>query len=399
MKIVSSILSKTSTTLLQFMCWGGLITCPIAQAEDVKAGMDNLLIPFKAVQPYIADQGRFVSPDAHEEVLSLINGLRRNFHRLESIPSKYKALPGFDENLSSVADLLDDTSRRFSEGKASYAWWRIRKLPSDCFACHATYKVSSHYSNPSVVDESLDPLNKGRFLLATRQFSEARQQFLKALALPENRLYFDEVLRSLLLISTRIDPTPSEGINTLRQALAITHLADEDQREVNRWIEELSTSAKMRNSKATPTLAFAEQLITGGSVSSPTRPQNDVALLQGTAIVHQLLEQGSLKKEVRPQALYLLGFAYSKLPLFFSESWAEMYLERCINEYPGSGNARRAFALYRDQIIDDYTGTAGTEIPAEVKLHLEELRRKAFGETDFKGVVRGPDPSLSGQAA
>lgn len=365
-----------------------------ALAQDVKAEMDSLLKPFRAIQPYIASQERFSDAGNREQISSLLYELRKNFHRLESVPSNYHSLPGFDENLRAVADLLDDSSRRFTEGKTSYSWWRLRKLPSDCFTCHATYKVAHHYSNAQVVDQALDPLNQGRFMLATRQFPEARTQFLKALENPENRFYFGEVLRSLLLISTRIDQDPSQGIATLRQALTTPNLPGEDAREVRQWIDQLSSWSTEKSTdsrrRTSLTVAFAEQLITGGAVSTPQRAQNDVALLRGTAILHQLLEQGAVKKEVRPQALYLLGFAYTKLPLFFSESWAEMYLERCIHEYPNSGTARRAFVTYRDQIVDDYTGTAGTEMPAEVKLHLEQLRRKAFGEADFKEVVALP---------
>jgi hypothetical protein len=375
-----------------------ITTSNAAYGEEVQAGMNTLIAPFRQIQPYIAAQDKFLAPEAANKVADLINELRKNFHRLESVPTSYHALPGFDENLLAVADLLDDSSRRFSEGKKSYAWWRLRKLPSDCFTCHATYKVSSRYSNPGVVDDSLDPLNRGRFLLATRQFSEAQGEFLKALQDPANTMYYNEALRSLLLIATRIDQKPSEGAATLQRVLEKSKLPEEDAREANQWIKELTLWASEKTSPSRITVAFAEQLITGGAASTSTHRQNDVSLLRGTAILHQLLEQGSLKKELRPQALYLLGFAYTKLPLFFSESWAEMYLERCIKEFPGSANAKRAFAAYRDQTIDDYTGTGGTNIPDEIKLHLEELRKKAYGEADFKGIVRVPVSATMKQA-
>jgi hypothetical protein len=365
-----------------------LATCiKVASAEDVRAGMNNLLIPFKAIQPYIASQSKFTDPKNEREVYSVIQELRKNFHRLESVPSSYHALPGFDENLTAVAELLDDSSRRFSEGKTSYAWWRLRKLPTDCFTCHATYKVQSQYSNTGVIDESLDPLNKGRFLLATRQFKQAQDEFLKVLKNPDDTLYYNEALRSLLLITTRINRKPAEGADLLKQIVDTSKLPEEDEREVRQWIKELLAWAQETPPKQRNSVAFAEQLISTGVTSSITQPQNDVAILRGTAILHEQLEQGALHKDVRPQVLYLLGFAYTKLPLFFSESWAEMYLERCIKEFPGTLNAKRAFTVYRDQIIDDYTGTGGTDIPDEVKLHLEELRKKAFGEKEFRGAV------------
>jgi hypothetical protein len=113
-----------------------------------------------------------------------------------------------------------------------------------------------------------------------------------------------------------------------------------------------------------------------------------VALLRGTAILHEQLEAGTLKAAERPRALYLLGFAYLQVPLFFAEDWAEIYLERCINEFPGSEDAKRSYRVYRDHVLDDYTGTGGTSLPDDIKLHLEGLRAKAYGEPSFGGMVK-----------
>lgn len=349
--------------------------------------MNALLVPFRAIQPYIASEERFVDPEQRDKIAEIIQDLRLNFHKLERIPSKYHTLPGFDENVKSVADLLDDSSRRFNEGKTSYAWWRLRKLPSDCFTCHATYKVENRYSNAGVIDQSLDPLNRARFLLATRQFNEAQDAFVSVLKNSDYRLNFNEALRSLVLITTRINRNPKEGAEQLREIVRTTTLPDEDKREALQWADELHAWSKERSQPNLSAVLRAEQLIERGSKVSPDARQNDVALLRGTAILHQQLEEGKIPRELRPRALYLLGFAYTKLPLFFSESWAEMYLERCITEFPGSAVAKKAYTAYREQIFDEYTGTAGTDIPAEMKLHLEELHDKAYGVGKFSPVV------------
>lgn len=358
-----------------------------ATAQEVKAGMNSLLTPFREIQPYIASQEKFLDPTQNKKLSRIILDLRTNFHQLENIPSQYHSLPGFKENVRSVAEMLDDSYRRFTENKALYAWWRIRKLPSDCFTCHATYKVESRYSNMSVVDQSLDTLNQARFMLATRQFSAAQEAFISVLKDPDYRLYFNEALRSILLITTRINRDPKNGATLLRELSRNPALPTEDAREAEGWANQLEAWAKEKPQKNANSMKRAEQLIERGSYTSPDNISNDVSLLRGTAILHQLLEDEKITPALRPRALYLLGFAYTKLPLFFSESWAEMYLERCISEYPGTATAQKAYRTYRELIIDDYTGTAGTEIPAEIKLHLEELRRKAYGASGFSPVV------------
>jgi hypothetical protein len=381
-------MKKNSSYKLLLVACSVFLASTSVNAQEVRSGMDLLLKPFKAIQPYIASEDKFLSPGNTDEVAKVIQDLRANFHKLEDLSSKYHALPGFDENLKAVAELLDDSSRRFNEGKRSYAWWRLRKLPSDCFTCHATYKVESNYSNAGVIDQSLDPLNRARFLLATRQFKEAQQAFLSVLENHEYRINFNEALRSLILITTRINRTPSEGAEQLKSIARNTDLPEEDAREALQWANELEAWAKEKPATSSNPIQRAERLIKLGSKSSPDSPQNDVALLRGTAILHQQLEQEKLTSALRPRALYLLGFAYTKLPLFFSESWAEMYLERCINEFPGTVMAQKAYLVYREQIIDDYTGTAGTDIPAEIKLHLDELHHKAFGTDGFSPLVK-----------
>jgi len=381
-----SMRKNTFYALFLIACSATVSSRPLS-AQEVKSEMNALLGPFRAIQPFIASQERFVDPKQRERVTEIIQDLRMNFHKLESLPSKYHALPGFDENVKAVADLLDDSSRRFNEGKTSYAWWRLRKLPSDCFTCHATYKVESRYSNAAVIDQSLDPLNRARFLLATRQFNEAQEAFLSVVKNSDYRINFNEALRSLVLITTRINRNPKEGAEQLREIARTTSLPDEDKRQALLWADELQAWSKESPKPALSAIRRAEQLIERGLKISPDAPTNDVALLRGTAILHQQLEEGTISRELRPRALYLLGFAYAKLPLFFSQSWAEMYLERCITEFPDSAVAKKAYAVYREQIIDDYTGTAGTDIPAEIKLHLEELHDKAYGLGKFSPIV------------
>jgi hypothetical protein len=379
---------KTIRYPLIILVTATIFSSGVALASDsIKGGMLSLLSAFRGIQPYLVDQDRFSDPDNRDDVSELIQELRKNFHKLEDIPSQYRNFPGFSENVRLVGDLLDDSSRRFSEGKVAYAWWRLRKLPTDCFSCHTTYKVSARYSNKDVVDQSLDALNRGRFLLATRQFSDAQATFLEALKDPEFRFNYDEILRSLLLITTRINKNPRDGITMFREILATSKLPEEDAREVQSWIGELSKWSDEKTPAARDQLAFGEKLITRGVALSPDTTPNDVALLRGTAILHEQLESSTLKPTQRSRALYLLGYAYLQLPMFFAEDWAEMYLERCINDFPATKDAQLAYRAYRDHLLDDYTGSAGTNMPAEIRLQLEDLRRKAYGEPTVGDMV------------
>lgn len=363
-----------------------LYAISVGQAEDLQNGMNALLGPLRNIERFIVDEEAFSDPANAREIAVDLQQLRSHFHTIETIPSRFHKLDGFVLALQQVSDILDDSTRRFNEGKVPYAWWRLRTLPSSCFACHATYKVSSTISASDAVDPSLDPMQQARFFLATRQFAAAKEKLSTVLQNPEFRFFFDEALRSLLLIETRIEKDPAGAISLFQGILTTSKLPEEDVHEVRMWLESLK---KWKSSPAVSknVLAEGEKLILAGSIKGIDLIRDDVSLLRGTALLHSALESGTLKPAERSKTLYLLGFAYEQLPLFFAESWTEMYLEQCIQEFPGSNDAKNAFRVYRQHIIADFTGSGGTDIPDEVSLHIDELRKKAYGEPAFDGKV------------
>ena len=357
-----------------------------AFAQEVKHEMHSLYEPFKELQPYIADSELFSATDNDKKIKELLSDLRSRFHSIESMPSRFRSQPGFDSNVQLVADLLDDASRRFTEGKKSYAWWRLRTLTGNCFGCHATYQVQATFEDSSSTDDHLDELKRARFLLATRQFKEAQESLIKVLGNPLFRLYHTEALRSLLIIFTRIDQSPKNAAATFEEILKTESLPAEDQAEVKRWLISLKAWAAEKK-PLQPTILNAEYLVNGAlkqKIAAESRV-DAVSLLRGTALLHSMLERGGIKPEDRRAALYLLGASYSRLPMFFTTGWAEMYLEQCIDEFPGTDEAKKSYVMYQEITSQGFTGSAGTSIPADVQLHLDELKAKAFKQAGFEG--------------
>jgi hypothetical protein len=355
----------------------------IPSAEEVQSSMQKLLTPLRTLQPFLADEDKFTDSDNSDEIHKQLVELRRDFHSLERIPTTYRSQPGFEESVKNVAELLDDASRRFDEGKKEYAWWRLQRLPTDCFSCHATYKVTSQYSNTAMVEESLNPLERARFLLATRQFAEAKKTLTMALEDPTYRLYDDQILRSLLLIETRVSRDPKESLTMFKGILKSGDLPLDDAHTVERWLKGLENWSKAPAVSGANKLATGEKLVRAGATRGIDYAQDDVALLRGTALIHESLEAGNLSEPQRRKAIYLLGYAYNQIPQFFTEGWDELYLEKCIEEFPKSQEAKWAYNIYSDRVMNDFTGSGGSNIPAEVKLHLEDLRKKAYGEAEF----------------
>jgi hypothetical protein len=102
------------------------------------------------------------------------------------------------------------------------------------------------------------------------------------------------------------------------------------------------------------------------------------------SVIHAVLDRAETTLEERKRSLLLLGSAYSRLDLFFAGGWAEMYLEECIHEFPGSKEAKEAFAVYKSFVTAGFTGIKGDDVPPEIELKFNELGRKAAGHPVFE---------------
>lgn len=345
----------------------------------VQFEMKSLYAPLKTLVPFLADQGKFLDKANRSAIASSLEELRTKFHTVEVIPSRYKRMPGFSFAVTQVRDILDDATSRFNEQKAGYAWWRARVLPSACFGCHATYNVKSVFHPDEIIDAQLPLMERARFFLATRQYPEAEKALLEVLKDPLQRINYGEAIRSLLTIEVRAYDNTAQAITKLREALRTTTLAEEDTAEVNKWIGTLS---ELTNKPRTPQelIIDGEKMISAGLPHKVGASYDTVLLLLGSELLQKGLASPEVDVHHRRLGLYLLGSAYSHLPLYFAESWSYLYLEQCIREFPASKEAKQAFAVYKDSLTEEFSGSSGTNFPEEVSLKLEELRKLAFGE-------------------
>jgi hypothetical protein len=359
----------------------------LAQPELVKSEMQSLYTPLKELLPFLADQSRFTESGNKPVIAKNLDALRNGFHTVEAIPSRYQKMPGFSFAVVQLREILDDATSRFSEGKSDYAWWRSRVVPGACFACHATYNVKSVYSSHDIIDPALPLMEQARFNLATRRFAEAEQVLLKVLATPEQRINYGEALKSLLTVELRVYDDPTHTVQTLKQVQTSSNLAEDDLEELQRWVQTLS-SQKKRVVGEKDLIKEGERLISAGLPKRMDDFHDTPLLLMGTILLQRGLERmDPLTAEERRKALLLLGSAYAQLPLYFAESWSSLYLEQCINEFPGTREAKQAFKAYKESLVDQFTGSSGTNFPAEVAEKLDNVRKKAYAIPEFKGQL------------
>ena len=364
-----------------------LVTFGSAAAQTLTGPMKQVYDAFVTLQPYLADAKSFNNKDNSDEIFALLKELRSNFHSVESFKTKYNRQPGFKQSLSVITDVLSDSYNRFAEGKKDYALWRLRAVSNNCFSCHSTYNVELKFQDdrdPALLSDS----DRADFYLATRQSDKAKEILLKLIADPAHEARRMATIRKWLVLETRTNESPAAALSLLAKFQENLTFPQSDKEDISQWIASLK---RWSNEKPTTknSVDNAANLIKHAAKSDGMflRSVDEIAFLRATAMLHALLSKEILPPQERSRALLLLGYSYAKLPLFFIDELPEIYLQQCIDEFPGSENARESYRIYKDKIELDFTGSAGTEIPSDIIVRLKELHDKAFGVPRFEGKV------------
>ncbi|MCB9030142.1 MAG: hypothetical protein H6619_03760 [Deltaproteobacteria bacterium] len=360
-----------------------------AKDGAIQNTMLEVYASFKDLQPYLIDSSRFEDAQNQKKIKKLVSKLSAELHGAESFDTKYRKLPGFNAQMTSLAEMLDEVNKGFETNSAGWSLWRLRAISNNCQTCHTGYGVDVRFTDKNVNLDKLDSLSKGEFYLASRQYPSAQAAFFQAAINPPTGHSSLEALRKWLIIYTRVNNDPQQALFKLDFILQKkTNLRPYEREEISDWVIALRRWSTEKDEEK-DTLSKAESLLRKAlDVQMPYFGKvGAVELLRSTALLHEVLDDTKLSDEKRRRALYLIGLSYSKLPLFFVNELPELFLEQCIREYPNTLEAKNSFKLIKEILITGYTGSSGAHIPGEVDVKLEELYKVAYGEQELKDQV------------
>lgn len=355
-----------------------------ASERELPVTMRQLYEAFKELQPLLYDQQEFLDPENKTKITSHLEQMSGVLNTTRSLGHANIKEPSFAAEFEALQRSLHDASKAFKNGREQWALWRLRNVTNRCSTCHTSHKVEVTFVDPTLSEDVEDPFVRGELFLASRQFERASKAFFQAAADPQNDEHRMEALRKWIIIQTRVAPHPHEAIKQLKAVISTGRLLPFEKEEVREWLASLTLWAEETASAAPVSkLRKAENLLHQALIlRNPADAQiGTVELLRATALLHQTLEQQELPSQEKRRALYLLGYAYSELPLFFVNELPEVYLEQCIREFPGTEDAKRAYRVFRELVLFEYTGSGGTHLPADMRAKLHELHNLSLGLT------------------
>ncbi len=333
----------------------------------------------------VSSDQRFNDPKNFSKIKNNTKKLATLTHELT--PQKAD-LPDPDPTIPIVAHMLSRETERavleLDRGHRAYARRILRSVSNYCVTCH-----TRNASGPQIdklpfepAHESLSSIERGEFYVATRQFDRAQEEFRKVLENPKpadlSSWDWEKAVRESLAIAVRVKKDPDQAKKIAQLVLgaekAPLFMKDDAQAwlvSIEEWRKEPSKHAKTE----TGLYAEAVRLMTKAHEVQkyPVDRTADVYYLRASSVIHQLL-QTAPEGMYGAQALLMAGICYEVLNPIRTENIHDIYYETCIRKFPRTSQAELCYRRYEESIYLGYTGSAGTDIPSDVKKRLGELK-------------------------
>jgi mono/diheme cytochrome c family protein len=356
-----------------------------AERQETRARMDEIFAAMRFLLPLSLDAEKF-EDDLHrpriEQALALLDRSAASLAehgRTQEVP--------FAHLSRALAVDARDIHIRYQQGHAREARYLVQTLTETCVACHSRLPAAGD-APPSeaflseVTARDLRAPQRAKLAYATRQFDDAETLYEAVLvdpAVSATDLDLEGHLDDYLELEIRVRQDPARAARTLQRFAARDDLPPALRTEVTHWRDALGRIAERGRVGAPLEVARAE--VAQAESGRPERNDREslVEYLDASALLHRSVAADGASEAQQADAFLLLGVIESRIGRSFWLSQAEAYLETAIRLAPGKPVARDAYALLEEYLTAGYSGSAGTNLPPDLKEKLELLREISEG--------------------
>ncbi|MFA6236373.1 MAG: hypothetical protein WC635_03510 [Bacteriovorax sp.] len=295
--------------------------------------------------------------------------------------------PGFRPSLETIKDHLEETIISVESNNYIFAQKRLNVIGALCVSCHSQLpeSVSKNAFGDNIKKEGRDRFDSdfsyANYLYLVRRFDESKTAFEKAINETLDKRgagdYKEAVnsLRKIVSIDTKIKFSFEAAKSFIDKWEKEQRLTVNDRKMVKRWSADLSNwkgfnPASIKSmpdfiAKHLAPLDMKKEIIFSG--------ENDVTLLIASGVIQNYLVENP-DTDLAPEILYWLSLVEHRMSQTYFYSLGDLYLKDCIKKYPASPYAKKCYQEYAESIEAGYSGSAGTDIPADEKRELKKLK-------------------------
>lgn len=301
-----------------------------------------------------------------------------------------------DPSLKIVTEVFDQEARHAYQtlirGNRAYAREVLRSMTGYCAACHTQGSSGPRFANLEANEKvsRLRPLEKAAYYTASRQFDRASTEYKQILSdsTSSGQIFdFERAARAGLAIAVRVDGDPDRALSIANQILIAPKSPQFLKQQATQWKQSL---AQWKSEKA-PSLQSEDQFFSEASrlieaaaalQKYPADHSADILYLRASRVLHDLLNQFPQGK-LSADALYLSGVCYEVLQGLGLWHIHEFYYLVCIERRPHSEISAQCYRRYEESVYLGYSGSAGTELPPEIRQRLSLLEKMSRPESNL----------------
>lgn len=359
------------------------------EQEQAKAVMSNVYDSYTKLLPFIySTNPQLSSPKLKQNKGDLIKNLTDLSETFKSAKhAEFFKRPGFRPSLETINNHLEETIISVQSGNTVFAQKRLNVLGALCVSCHSQIpqSVAKNAFGENVVKEKREKfdsdLSYANYLYLVRRFDEARSYFDKAIndALDKNSRYSHPellaALRSALSIDTKISFNYDKTEAFIKKWEGDKRLSNNDRKMLVRWRTDLGHWKNFKPSEVKSIPDFISKYLAKMDLKKELlfTGEDDVTLFVASGILQNFLVENP-SSDLAPEILYWLSIVERRMSSTYFFSLGDLYLKDCIVKYPSSPYAKKCYQEYADSVEAGYSGSGGTDIPAEEKRELSRLK-------------------------
>lgn len=356
-------------------------SAPVSGTQaSTRATMAEIVAALAFTLPRSLSDTRYSEPAQRAKIQAALTTLAESGDRLQAHAT------GPDEGFALLAGTLardaHSVLEHYEQERFAESRFLLLQVTDNCVACHSRLPDDAPHplglvlaDDPSV--RTLPLQERVELEVATRQFDRALESYEELFRSPAASPSDLDLLGTLdgyleVCLRVRNDPT--------RAARSFEALAERDDASPPVRNSLLAWAAALRAlpepAATEPSLVAARELVLAARDSSrfPDDRRALVPYVAASGILHRYVSEGQRTTAELAEAYYLLGLIESHVGRSFWLSQTEHFLEASIRTAPGDPRAEEAFALLEEFVVAGYTGSAGSAVPEDAKIHLAELR-------------------------
>lgn len=366
------------------------------QSKEKKAAADNasfngsmrdLQQSLEDLLPLVVDSSKYNDPANQETIKTQVHQLAELSTKVQHNPSVAKRDPSVTFLSQAFTEDVKKAEDSLKMGKREYARYSLMNVTSYCIECHTRTSTGPSFQTQEFKQTlaSLSPLERGEFLLATRQFDGALKEFNAFIdsRLKEQKNFYelDKAVRDCLAITVRYMRDPKKSMVIAEKIKKAETAPYYLRQSAALWETAITEWSKEKKSKKS-----AEALIKEASKLTQKGLQNQISMMDRGGDIYflralsdlHLAMSTQLKGNSLGEALYLTGLSYEGVPDQTGSNMHENYYESCIEKVPHSEWSKKCYRRLEESVYMGYTGSSGTNLPSDVRQHLDNLQKQAL---------------------